>query len=173
MNNVPMRFKNFEFAINPQKIEIKAVSNLKQIAVPFDAFELQELGIKPLVISGEGELFGKSSNQDFETILRLFLQGGAGELFLSGTEPMLAIMTKLAKGEDSFEDMVSYSFEFVEVPQRQVEQLTFEKHHTIQQGESLWNLSAVYDIPIEELLRLNEKTSNPWAVDVGDVVRVQ
>jgi len=173
MNNVPMRFKNFEFSVNPQKIEIKALSNLKQIAVPFDAFELQEFGIKPLVISGEGEFFGKNSKQEFETLLMLFLQGGAGELFVSGTQPMLAIMTKLVKGVDGFEDTVSYSFEFVEVPQRQVEQLSFEQYHTIQQGENLWSLSVVYDVAIETLLKLNEQISNPWAVNVGDKVRVR
>ncbi len=172
MNNVPMRFKDFEFFVNPQKIEIKAVSNLKQIAVPFDIFEIQEFGTKPLVVSGTGEFFGKDSKQDFEKLFAIFLQGGAGQLFVSGTEPMLAIMTKLAKSLESFEDVISYSFEFVEVPQRQVEQLSFEQYHTIKQGENLWSVANIYDVPIELLLEKNESISNPWAVKIGDRVRV-
>lgn len=172
MNNVPMRFKDFEFLVNPQKIEIKAVTNLKQIAVPFDSFELQELGMKPLVVSGQGELVGKNSKQDFESLFSLFLQGGAGPLFISGTQPMMAIMTKLVKSLESFEDMVSYSFEFVQVPQKQVEQQYFERYHTVKSMENLWKISNIYNVPIEEIMKKNEHISNPWDIKNGDRVRV-
>ncbi len=172
MNNVPMRFKDFEFLVNPQKIEIKAAANLKQIAVPFDSFELQEFGVMPLVVSGQGELVGKNSKQDFERLLALFLRGGAGPLFISGTQPMMAIMTKLVKSLDSFEDMISYSFEFVQVPQKQVLSQDFERYHTITDKENLWKVANLYDVPVEEILEKNEYISNPWDVKNGDRVRV-
>ncbi|MEG1244438.1 MAG: LysM domain-containing protein [Oscillospiraceae bacterium] len=173
MNNVPMRFKIFEFSVNPQKIEIKAATNLKQLAVPFDAFELQEFGIKPLIISGEGKFVGENAQLSFDSIFALFLQGGAGELFLSGAQPMQAIMTKLVKGLEPIEKTISYSFEFVEVPQKQSVQLCLEIYHTIKQGESLWHIARDYDVSIESLLKLNQSIQSPWNVETGDKVRVR
>lgn len=173
MNSVPMLFKDFEFPVNPQKIEIRAVSDTKQILVPFGTYELQELGVKPLLISGEGAFEGENAEQSFESLFELFMQGGAGELLFAGAQPMLAIMTKLAKGLEPLENTISYSFEFVELVQKLPLKFVFEQYHIVREGEILWHVARDYAVPIESLLKLNEQVSNPWCVEMGDRVRVQ
>jgi hypothetical protein len=172
MNNIPMRFKSFEFAINPQKIEIKAVSDLKEISVPFERFELQEFGINPLKITGSGNFIGEYAQRDFDTLYALFISGGEGDLFISGTQPLLAVMTRLSKTFEDVQNCISYDFEFVEVPQIKTE-LFYEKYHTVQEGDNLWYISCLYDVAIEKLFMLNKNIANAWAVTQGDRVRIQ
>ncbi len=173
MNNIPIKFKNFEFSVNPQDVEIKAASNLSQVAVPFDAYDIQELGIKPLVVSGKGEFCSDTSTQEFDTLYHIFLQGGAGELIVSGTQPMMAIMTKLVKSIEPLENTIGYSFEFVEVPQKQSIQLVLEQFHTVKEGETLWHISRDFGVEIKTLFKLNENISDPWNVSTGDRVRIR
>lgn len=173
MNNIPMIFRDFEFSANPQSMEIKASSEYNQIDTSTNCGNVQNFLAKPNVISGTGSFAGQNANSDFMKLYELFVDGKKGELLFSGSKPLRVLMTKLTKRLESFEDVVSYDFEFVEVPKLKINPQAMESYYIIKEGENLWHVACNFDINIDDLMRLNDNISNPFNVQKGDRVKVR
>lgn len=173
MNNIPMRFKDFEFSVNPQKMQIKSSSKIEKVQTSLNEMSLENFIANPNVISGEGSFVGKDCQAEFQKLYEIFETGQAGELIFSGSQPLKALMTKLTKNLDSYEDVVFYEFEFVEVPKLKKMKNAWQSEYIIKDGETLWHVANYFNISIEFLMELNEHISNPFNVKKGDKVIIR
>ncbi len=109
-----MQFNGFAFRYNPRKIEIGYNKTVKIIDMPFSAPIIQELGVRPRVIKGEGELFGADCIAQFERLQAEFLRNGSGRLLSPICPPMYAFFTALKVIGEAGPLLLRYAFEFVE-----------------------------------------------------------
>ena len=109
-----MQFNSLTLRYNPRKIEIGFQKTIKLIELPFSPPVLQELGIRPRVIKGEGEFFGKDCTAQFELLQTEFLRGGTGRLICPLCAPMNVYFTALKIIGEAGPPLLRYSFEFLE-----------------------------------------------------------
>lgn len=161
-----LRFNGYAFRYNPRKIEVGYAKNIKIVDMPFSAPVLQELGLRPRVIKGEGELFGGDCFVQFDQLQTEFARGGAGRLVCPLCEPIYAYFSALAVVGEAGPLALRYAFEFVEQPQRDAAL----KNEVVARGQSLWELSARYGVPVDILLAMNPHILSAEAVLNGQVV---
>ncbi|MCR4924734.1 MAG: LysM domain-containing protein [Clostridiales bacterium] len=168
MNNCNMRFKGFEFEINPSNISVKSNTFTKELPIPMNAHIIQELGFKPRYISGNGIFTGENCNEKFADLQAIFNEGGKGDLFISGYEPMVAIMTSLEFSGKSGKDGICYCFEFIEYPENPKEQNG--RIHIVSEGETLFDIANLYNTSVDTLLSLNPHLPAPFELVEKDRV---
>lgn len=44
--------------------------------------------------------------------------------------------------------------------------------HVVQQGETLWEISQKYQVPLERLIRVNPRITNPDMIFPGQVISI-
>lgn len=111
-----MQFNSLTLRYNPRKIEIELQKAVKLIDMPFSSPVLQELGIRPRVIRGEGEFFGADCAAQFELLQAEFMRGGAGRLFCPLCPPINACFSALKIIGEAGPPVLRYAFEFIELP---------------------------------------------------------
>lgn len=173
MKNVPIKFCDFEFSVNPQSMEIISDSKYSKTQLANQNYCIDNFLTQPSVISGIGSFVGDNANDEFISLFEIFKQGKVGTLQFSGMRPINCIMTKLNKKLESFENVVSYEFEFLEVPRNKDNLDGQGKVYTIQDGETLWNVAVKFDISIEKIMKLNPEISSPFNVKLGDKVNIK
>lgn len=161
-----MRFNGFAFQYNPAKIEIGYAKNIKIVDMPFAAPVIQEIGLRPRVVRGEGELFGEDRFLQFDHLQAEFMRTGAGQLLCPLCEPMYAYFSALTVVGRSGPLVLRYTFEFTEQPQRGGR----EKREVTAWGQSLWELAACYGVDIGTLMALNPHIASPEEILSGQVV---
>ena len=108
------RYKTVEFLYNPKSFQCRRERRLVRLFQPGKGSRIQDLGGLPAVISGEGELFGKTAPQDYQTLLKVFREGGCGVLKLPGLPAMQAYFASLGLLRKAGPDVFRYDFEFWE-----------------------------------------------------------
>ncbi|WP_312643374.1 hypothetical protein [Hydrogenoanaerobacterium sp.] len=109
-----LQFNGFALRYNPRKIEIGYAKTIKMIDMPFSAPVIQELGTRPRIIKGEGELFGTDCTVQFEQLQAEFLHSGSGRLLCPLCSPMYAYFAALKVIGEAGPLLLRYAFEFVE-----------------------------------------------------------
>lgn len=165
-----LRYKSFVFDKNPAEITFKGEKLLSTEHIPFSGSFLREKGAKPKIIKSSGSFSGENRLNRSLEIQKLFDKGGEGMLFLSDLPPVNAVMSSLSVYEKSGSTDIFYDIEFYEVPTEKGE--IGEKYITAKEGDSLWSISAEYDIDIEKLLELNPLCIDPWDVSEGGKIRI-
>lgn len=165
-----LRYKSFVFDKNPAEITFKGEKILSTEHIPFSRSFLKENGAKPKIIKSSGSFSGENRLSRSLEIQKLFDKGGEGMLFLSDLPPVNAVMSSLSVYEKSGSTDIFYDIEFYEVPGKKEE--TGEKYITADEGDSLWSISAKYDIAIEKLVELNPLCIDPWDVSEGGKIRI-
>lgn len=171
MNHKKMRYKGFEFDINPTDVSVKSKAMTGEFAVPFNSHIIQEMGYYPKHISGKGIFTGEKSTQKYAELERIFKEGGSGMLYISGIEPMRAVMTQLEFNGKSGQSGISYYFEFVQCC-HEFKDKSCSRVHCVQNGETLFHIANKYNIPVERLMSLNPKIPSPFEIKENDEVRV-
>lgn len=165
-----LRYKSFVFDKNPAEITLKGAKLLSTEHIPFSGSFISENGAKPKIIKSSGSFSGENRLNRSLEIQKLFDKGGEGMLFLSDLPPVNAVMSSLSVYEKSGSTDIFYDIEFYEVPAESEE--TKEKYITAGNGDSLWSISAKYDIAIEKLVELNPLCIDPWDVSEGGRIRI-
>lgn len=165
-----LRYKSFVFDKNPAEITFKGEKILNTEHIPFSGSFLKENGAKPKIIKSSGSFSGENRLNRSLEIQKLFDKGGEGMLFLSDLPPVNAVMSSLSVYEKSGSTDIFYDIEFYEVPAEKGD--TGEKYITAKEGDSLWSISAEYDIDIEKLVELNPLCIDPWDVSEGGKIRI-
>lgn len=174
MNLNVMKFKNYVWPHNPFSIDISVKRNLKEAIIPFKGSLIQDFGREKRIVSGAGQFFGSDCLTQFESLFDIFKQGGSGYLAIPGISPFLAIFKELQLVGDYLPNFVNYTFEFWEDLSLNVITSNVENtFYTVLQGDSLWNISAKFNISIENLLALNSNIKNLNMLSVGQKVRLQ
>lgn len=168
MKLVPMRYKGFEWWHNPREIKFECEKAVKEFLSPDKLSYVQNLGRKNRLISGTGELCGADCMEKFSMLFRLFESGGTGILSVPNTEPIYATFESLAVLGEPKPDILTYSFVFRENMEYKKQEVSH--FHTAQSGETLWDISYEYSVPIERLVSLNPGIKHPDEISEGQVI---
>lgn len=159
MKLVPMRFKGYQWRHNPCEIKFECEKTVKELVSPYETGFVQNLGRKNRLISGRGELCGEDCREQFEALWKLFNQGGTGVLAIDCIEPIYAVFESLSVIGEPKPDILTYGFVFRE-DMDAVKKLV-PSVHICSEGDCLWDVSYLYDIPIGSLVELNRDIKRP------------
>lgn len=109
-----LRYKGVDLRVYPKSLTVKQERKVVRTPNPFSGCAVQEVGLGPLTVSGEGEFTGSHAGQDFREVETLFRQTGSGLLQIPGRAPVQAYFTELAMKQQAGPDFVEFAFTFVE-----------------------------------------------------------
>ena len=159
MNLVPMRFKGVEWHHNPREITFECAKQINELHAPYGRSYIQNTGRRNMLIKGEGELYGEDCTGQFGRLFELFKSGGSGVLAIPKLGTVHAVFESLKIKGSPKPDVLSYSFVFREVMEREV--MDKPESYTPSDGETLWDVSYRFDIVIDRLVALNPDIKRP------------
>lgn len=167
-----MQFGDYVWRHNPEKLKMVYSKRVKVFRPPNQSPVVQSLGTELRVVTGRGDFFGENAFSDFFRLAAEFSKQDTALLTLPGFDSFYARFKRLELDGEAGEGLVGYSFEFWEVP-RSVEQTVDHTWHRVQNGESLWDVSAQNGVSVERLLGLNPGVRNPFDLKAGQEVRLR
>lgn len=172
MKNEPMRFNGFTFRHNPSRLKIEDAQSVPVILPPFDAPDSIGLGRRPRIIRGEGELCGADCVEQYRALHALYRQGVRGLLTLARMAPMTAYLKELVLTAEPREDILAFSFCFIEA-RGEACAVSAQPYYTVEaSGESLWNVAYRSGTDVDTLVRLNPQIADIADLDAGERVRL-
>lgn len=111
-----MRYKNFTFPHEPEKLEVVVKNRLGIAHCPGYGPVIQELGVQQRTITGEGSFFGPQAARLYHQLEALFFQQTPGRLSVPGHPAITAHFVKLQWLGQGDGQIIRYGFEFVERP---------------------------------------------------------
>lgn len=176
-----MQYKSFIWPNNPGTYTLSCERQTAVQKIPMGGFVVQDLGKTCMVMRGEGEFFGPQALDHFQSLVRVFMQDGAGMLVHPAWHGGAAFFTNLQLTQEPREDYVSYRFEFCQNVAEENEQQTAlqpvrsstPRYHTVREGENLWQICGAYGLSMRTLLGYNPGLYDPVGLTVGQKVRVQ
>ena len=172
MKNVPMRFDGFSFGHNPSKLRIEDADNITAILPPFGAPDSVRLGRRLRVVRGEGELSGADCIAQYNRLHDLYEQGRRGLLSLPHMAPMTAYLKELTLSAEPKEDLLSFSFVFIEA-RPETGAVNERGFYTVtRQGESLWDIAYRFGKDIDALVAQNPQIRDIDGLNAGERVRL-
>lgn len=165
-----MRFKDFIWPNNPYSYSLTTSRELATHRFPGRGYCLEDMGKGIQVLTGEGEFYGAGAYETMGALLRVFEDGGAGILVHPVIRMKRALFQELELLQEPREDYVRYRFSFwedgsgVEVLQQKSGS---SGSHSVQAGESLWQIAERYNTTVEELLNANHWIKNPNVLTAG------
>ena len=160
MKHGTMRFSGLTLHHNPSKIEVLDVSELSE----------------NLIIGGVPFVCGSGANafEQYLDLRDLYKNGTAGALSLSGVRPFYAFLAKLGLKCMPVDDVVEYSFTFLEAPNLvPTENSTAPLFRIAEEGQDLWDISVITGISVDTLVMLNPQLKSPCEVSQGDKIRIR
>lgn len=115
MNREKLRFKGYSFNYNPNTITVKQERRVVVHCSPLCKSIVQDVGVMPLVVTGEGELFGENVMLQFERLSATFASLNEGLLCLPDMAPFTACFCDLTVVRKPTPNLLKYSFRFMEV----------------------------------------------------------
>lgn len=163
MKLAKLRYKGHSWLHNPKSLKIEKEQILTENIIPSCGTHFQNIGEKPRVVTGQGQLYGKDCLFQYNRLVNLRNQQGSGILTLPDIKPFYAFFRTIELVCEPSPDMVSYKFEFVEdLSARKSE--TSEFYHRVSEGETLWDIAYRYDVDIDRLVQLN-----PWIKRIDEL----
>ena len=161
--------------------------------IPFELYQLQDLGRSNRIMKGEGEFVGEGAYGQFGQLANTFYMEGPGLLVHPLWQASNAYFVSLKLEQAPRPDYVRYSFAFWEgnglcsgLAVRQTDSGAESGgtpaagsagsqavYHRGGKGETLWALAGRYGLPVAELVALNPQIKNPNLIRVGEEVRVR
>lgn len=172
MNLELMSFKNYKWPYNPQSLEIIHQRNLKEQILPFYGNVIQDFGRNKRIVRGEGVFFGKSCDEKLSLLKEVFDEKGNGMLKIPNITPFLARFKALTVKREAQPFIINYTFEFWEefsdTSLMSVD--SDQNYHIVNDGETLFDISAIYNISVNALLSLNKSIKRPDSLIAGQKV---
>lgn len=113
-----MQFKTHTWPYNPVRISLSYDRDLRLRQAMGAGALFSDFGRTPIVIEGEGELFGPQRAAQFERLRRIYLDEGSGKLILPSFSPVYAYFKELSLVGEGALDSLRYRFVFWEDTQR-------------------------------------------------------
>ncbi len=171
MKLCPMRFAGYTWHHNPKSLKVTNGKKVVVLSVPYGTDVLLDFGEKPLTISGVGELYGEDCLEQYEKLRQVYEMGKCDVLCLPHLEPMYACFDSLALQAQPSANVLTYSFSFTQVKKRQSVCNCVETVKA-KQGESLWDISHLYGVPVNTLVAINPQIMFINDLTQGEVVRL-
>ena len=166
-----IRYKGYSFRHNPEHLKVTSENSIRQQIIPKGKNVIQDIGAKARVVTGTGKLFGEDCLKQYNRLVNLQKQDDSGVLSLPDTLPFYAYFKKIELVCEPTEKLVTYSFEFVE-DMTKSEVAENKVYHYVRDNESLWDISYMYDIPIENLVSLNPQVKWIDELEKGEKIRI-
>ena len=170
MKMAPMRFDGISLRHNPATLSVTGKNRLHEYRSPCCAADSSKLYRELYVISGEGEFYGADCIEQYEELLRLQTSGKRSKLVLPRMQPLYAFLKEVSVKAQPTEDVLSYRFTFVEAQSPRQGRRGAVSYVTVSQGESLWDIANMYDVPIEQLTENNPQIPYINSLDEGERV---
>ncbi len=168
MNLMKMRFGGFEFPVNPSELRVELAGLLRETVTPLGETQVQQIGSYKRRVSGKGYFSGAEA-------MALYLQlesrfGESATLFLPGRKPFSAILNQLSLIGVQAENLVGYSFTFVETGDKPagLSGQTF----LAKAGESLWDYAYFAGVKIDALVKANPQLGCITSLQAGEQVHI-
>lgn len=184
-----MRYKDFVWPHNPRVYSITYERKIAVHKIPFGRHYLQSLGQTRRVMKGEGEFVGEGAYDTFKKLADVFYEEKPGVLVHPVWMTTMAWFAGLELWQEPRRDYVAYSFEFWEVlPSGGTTVLTEAQAasggeaggvstqgewYTVVRGDTLWELSRRYGVPLSSIIALNPGIRNPNLIFPGQKVRIK
>lgn len=110
-----MQFGDFVFQVEPEKLQIAYKRNYK-MSPSGGGWIITDSALMGRVISGESYFYGAYAYSDFQVLSISLNSGTPAQLTLPNWGTIKALLTDLVMLETPGENVVHYSFSFVEVP---------------------------------------------------------
>lgn len=172
MKNAPMRFDSLGLSHNPSKLRITDAANVRELVSPTFPTDSVHLGRGLRKIYGEGELCGADCIDRYRALEQKYQSGKKGLLCLPHMRPIFAYLQELSMTAEPVEDVLRYSFVFVETRSRTEDSEAERYYITTDDGESLWDISFDRGVAIDELVRLNPQIEYIDNLSMGERVRL-
>lgn len=171
--NLAMRYKSFVWPNNPARCSYQVCRRTAIHKYPGSTYSLEDLGEEKRILSGSGEFYGQEAYSSMKGLLRVYEAGGPGRLLHPVIELQNAYLVKLTFREEPRENYVAYEFTFLETRERSQAAENpglSPETHTVTQGQTLWEIAALYGTTAEELLAENRWISNPNTLPTGGTI---
>lgn len=171
MKPAKIRFKGFEWEHNPETLSVINEDNINEYKLLSGISVTVKNSSKCRVVKGKGKLAGYDCLDKFNELLKLRSDSESGILTLPRQKPFYAFFKKLELLCEPCEDVITYSFEFVEDSKRNY--TVDEKiYHRVESGETLWDIAYSYSKDINVLVELNPQIIRPDELASGSRVRI-
>ena len=171
MRFAPMRFDGFSLRHNPEKLRISGSVHVKEYRSPCCEADSVSLGKELCRVEGEGEFCGTDCIAQYQALEKLRSSAKRAKLVLPHMHPLYAFLKELALTAKPVDNVLSYRFVFVEAQSPRPEYRGTESYLTVSNGESLWDISYAFGVPIERLTALNPQI--PLIDDLREGERVR
>ena len=168
MQHMKMKYRGFEFNVNPKSLKISMNKKISRYDTVY-AEEICAQGTNRLyTVSGNGCFVGEDSAKKAFELVRAYNKKGSDYLFLPNSVPIKACFSSLSISYCAGNDRVDYSFEFVQECKEKNEE-TNPDYTVAADGENLFDIAHRTGMQIENLVEAND-FGDVFAVKEGDRV---
>ena len=150
-----LQFKNFRFPYNPRRFSVQGGKQMFCQFAPGMGDIVRQLGRRARTVTGEGEFFGAGARGQFEKLWALFLEQEDGLLALPATPPFYAYFTALTLVGEAGENLLRYSFTFLESDREAGKYFDQGTRWTVAAGEGIWQVAAGAGVSVAKLYQNN------------------
>lgn len=171
-----MKFKTFTWPNDPRTCRLQAVRATALHKYPGGTYQLEDLGVKQRILTGEGEFFGSMAYTYMDQLIRVYEEPGEGVLIHPLIMLRKMMFTELEILEEPRAWYVAYRFTFTECD---TEEYTASRQkpgssgkYIVQWGDTLYSIAMTTGASLTRLLELNPDIGNPNVLTAGQVVRL-
>ncbi len=160
-----LKYKDFEFLQNPQKISVKKSKSIALKPIPGLGTAAQEICGDAAVIKISGRFYGQEGEAAVKKLYALQSQKHAGALFLPGGDYFNAFFISFEATRNATENYISYSAQFTEAQTGKSADLIC-KSTVARENENAFEIAARCGVSVEDIMRLN-CFKTPFDVPLG------
>lgn len=160
-----LKYKDFEFFQNPQKISVKKSKSIGLKPLPGFGTAAQEICDDAAVIKISGRFYGHEGEAAIKRLYSLQSQKHAGELLLPGGDYFNAFFTSFEATRNAAENYISYSAQFTESQTGKSASLVCKSTVALE-NENAFVIAARCGVSVEKIMRLN-CFKTPFDVPLG------
>ncbi len=171
MNPSIIRFKGYSWEHNPETLKITKSHRYSESDVAGGSTVLSGFGTRRRTVSGTGQLKGEDCIYQYTRLLKLQAGLDSGVLCLPDMKPFYAFFKSLELTCEPTPELITYSFEFVEDCSKNNSEKE-KYYHMVVGSETLWDISFMYSVGIDELVALNPEIKRVDELAQGSKVRL-
>lgn len=158
-----IRFGSYVWSVNPSELMVTR-KGVVSSEINKEVFKIDKAQV---TVSGKGCFFGTGAMDKFIDLQKITDEGRKEVLYYPGGRIFNASLTELKLLGKPGAEKAEYSFSFSGKPE---EDILARESLTAAGGESLWDISNIYGIPIEKLVSLNRHIRDINYLNKGDTI---
>ncbi|MGN1202221.1 MAG: LysM peptidoglycan-binding domain-containing protein [Eubacterium sp.] len=163
-----LKYKDFEFPVNPGSIEILSSTNCSSKEIYGGNSVCENVSVNPIAVTGSGEFYGDNCEEHCAALQNLLKSTSSGWLFLPSAPPVKAFFTEFKFSKNSKKNSISYSFRFTEDCSSKKTQKAFN-YTVAAQNENAFEIAGRCGVSVNDIMSLNDLKS-PFDISQGDKV---